>query len=400
MVLTKGKNTKVKKILNKYTTKIFKNSKLNTKKFELGLTAICGLARVEVPKIVYLDSYEQLPSKQDYNGTRQSNMSKIFGVAHSVYMQIMHKAFSKNYGIRNIMYQSEGNIFRLRNNYYNGDAWNRYSYMNSLLFTQYLALFDSFKVADESIQVHEKDYSVFKYLSEANFEFLYMDGDTLYVVKPPIYRKYNENQEFSSVEGKAIEFLDGSGYYFINGFKVEEELFLKLQENRYTVADFAHETNEEIKSAVVSFFQLRDGEEGVYNFFKDSLSEVDSFKNSKAKISGNPNVNTYTLYKGKVNHVEVAYVKCYCPSTDRVFFLGVETKHSNAKDAIASLYLIPSNLKDNIISISRQGEKFITIFDEETTKELTQYAGMGDDKLSGFVSLTGDEYFKLLKQEA
>ena len=110
------------------------------------------------------------------------------------------------------------------------------------------------------------------------------------------------------------------------------------------------------------------------------------------------NIGVYTLFKGKIDNTEVAYIRCYCPSTDRMFFLGVEPNNINAKDAIASLYQIPRVLKDNIVSISRQGEIFSTTFDKDITEKLKNNKFSFSD-LKDYVSLSGDEYFTKMEYE-
>jgi hypothetical protein len=158
-----------------------------------------------------------------------------------------------------------------------------------------------------------------------------------------------------------------------------------------------------VKSAIISFIQQRDGEEGVYRFFQKNLLEVDVFVNKKEKVylegtTNGMNIGVYTLFKGKINGTSVAYVRCYCPSTDRMFFLGVKPNNTNAKDAIASLYQIPKILVNNIESISRQGEIFSTTFDKITTNKLKNKE-FCNEELKNYVSLSGDDYFRLITYE-
>lgn len=105
------------------------------------------------------------------------------------------------------------------------------------------------------------------------------------------------------------------------------------------------------------------------------------------------NIGVYTLFKGKIMNEEIAFVRCFCPSTDRMFFLGVEPIHTKAKDAIASLYRIPRKLKNQIKEINRQGERYSTTFHEGTDINLPK------DDIKDLVSLSGDEYFDLIKYE-
>jgi hypothetical protein len=172
---------------------------------------------------------------------------------------------------------------------------------------------------------------------------------------------------------------------------------------KYKLEDFLKETNEEIKSTVISMIQETEGDLGVYRFFSDALKEVDTYVDKKdgKYLEGTTkgmNVGVYTLFKGSLNGYDLAYVRCYCPSTDRIFFLGVDPENTNAKDAIGSLYQVPKILKKNIISISRQGEKFSTIFDKKTTEKL-ENGEFKEKDLRDYVSITGDEYFRLMTYE-
>jgi len=107
------------------------------------------------------------------------------------------------------------------------------------------------------------------------------------------------------------------------------------------------------------------------------------------------NVGYYTLFKGKINNIDIAYVRCYCPSTDRMFFLGIAPEINTAKDAIASLCQVPSQLKNNLVSINRQGEMFSFNFDEVGTNMLKK----NKINFNDVVSLKGDEYFSKIKFE-
>lgn len=107
------------------------------------------------------------------------------------------------------------------------------------------------------------------------------------------------------------------------------------------------------------------------------------------------NIGVYTLLKDKDKNVKFAYVRCYCPSTDRMFFLGVPPYFNDAKNAIASLCEVPRELKDNLVSIRRQGEIFSFTFDDEGTKKLKEKSV----DLKRTVSLNGDEYFNKIEFE-
>ena len=251
--------------------------------------------------------------------------------------------------------------------------------------------------------INNEDFNKYQTLIESNVFETFEFENVVFAVKPPLKVSYNEQQISHSIEGPSIQFVDGTDYYTINGFGVSKEFFDKLYNQEYTSEDFFRESNEEKKSAVISFIQSRDGDTGVYHFLKESLKEVDTYvdKKSPEMLVGtvnSPNVGVYTLFKGEVNDVEIAYVRCYCPSTDRIFFLGVDPSNTTAKNSIASLYQVPKILRNNIVSISRQGEKFSTQFDDETTEKIKNGL-FSNEELSDYVSINGDDYFGLMVYE-
>ena len=114
--------------------------------------------------------------------------------------------------------------------------------------------------------------------------------------------------------------------------------------------------------------------------------------------TGGMNIGVYTLFKGEINDTDVAYIRCYCPSTDRMFFLGVESNHDSAKEAIASLYRVPKKLAGKVEYIQRQGERFSTVFNDEGMKMLKN-GDLSKNDMQNVVTISGDEYFAKMKYE-
>ena len=244
-------------------------------------------------------------------------------------------------------------------------------------------------------------FSKYKKLIRAGAFQVYEYENYVFAVQPPTRILRNLQGQMNSTEVKAFEWSDGYGFYYINGMTLLEEIFNKLSANQYTPEDFFRETNEETKSAVIGFIQQKYGEEELFNFLRKNLKEIDTYVDKKEDryLKGTTkgmNVGVYTLFRGEINGEDIAYVRCYCPSTDRMFFLGVEPIYTNAKDAIASLYRVPKRLKDNIRYINRQGERFSTVFDDEGNnimKNLTQ------EDIQDVVGISGNDYFSKIKFE-
>ena len=216
----------------------------------------------------------------------------------------------------------------------------------------------------------------------------------------------NENNDLHNINGSSVEWgnstniTEWNGFY-INGRNIPEKHFKSISDKSFKMEDFINESNEEYKSTCIALMQEKYGDEYLVDFFREYLKETDSFVDKKDQryltgTTNGMNIGVYTLFKGNINETNIAYVRCYCPSTDRMFFLGVDSSHTNAKDAIASLYRIPSKLKKHIKSISRQGERYSTILTEKGNDVLSSMSKYEIEDVSG---IDGESYFKLIKYE-
>ena len=280
-----------------------------------------------------------------------------------------------------------------------GDIFSKYSgYLDTGSNFGWASFYDYF----EKIGVLENyNFKKYKKLIRAGAFQVYEYENYVFAVQPPTTILRNEQGQLNSIDKKAFEWSDGYGFYFINGMSLPEDVFDKLKNREYTTEEFFKENNEETKSAIISFIQQRDGEEGIFNFLRENLKEIDTFVDKKEEkylvgTTNGMNIGVYTLFKGSINNEDIAYVRCYCPSTDRMFFLGVEPIHNNAKNAIASLYKIPVKLKDEIKYIQRQGERFSTVFTDTGNNILKT---LTEKDVQNVVSIDGDTYFSKMRYE-
>ena len=255
---------------------------------------------------------------------------------------------------------------------------------------------DEFKI--KTTKEKELDW-LYENINKANISKTYFTKKVVLVLRMP-QSIIRNSTGINNVEGPAIIYPDQKLYY-VSGLKVDKKLFDRLSNKEYLFEEWIAESNEEIKSAVLSFYQQKFGDEYVFQFLSENMKEVDTYVDKKPQeyLNGTTkgmNIGVYTLYKGHINNIEIAYVRCYCPSTDRMFFLGVNPSHTNAKDAIASLYSIPKKLVNEITCIQRQGEIFSTNFTENGLKLLKN---MNSEEIADVVSISGDRYFDLIKYE-
>lgn len=236
---------------------------------------------------------------------------------------------------------------------------------------------------------------------------------TLYELMPTAIKK-NENGQIHCIDGPALCFNypdENEGHHFYRGVFLTPEIFASLQDKSITFETWANQTNEEVKSAILAYIEEVHGSEALYRFVSNVLSEVDTYVDKKdpkylEHTTGGMNIGVYTLFKGSVDasiaegnqkkKVNLAYVRCYCPSTDRMFFLGVKDTFDNVKDAIGSLYKCPRKMIPYISGINRQGERFSTFFTEEGKAFLKT---LSQEDIADLVGLPGDQYFSLLRYE-
>ena len=226
------------------------------------------------------------------------------------------------------------------------------------------------------------------------------------VSKYPTQIHWSNQNLLHNLEGVAIGWQHTTPYtqfdcYYVNGRNLPKPVFEAIKNQTYTMSDFSQEGNEETKSSAIMLMQELYGDNYIVDFLGDSLTQVDTYVDKKSEdllegTTKGQNIGVYTLYQGQIMGEEVAYVRCYCPSTDRMFFLGVEPTNTNAKDAIASLYRIPQKLKKHIKYIQRQGERFSTAF---TPKGKGLLSKLSPEDLADMTSITGDEYFAKMRYE-
>ncbi|MCC6584506.1 MAG: hypothetical protein IT271_12450, partial [Chitinophagales bacterium] len=273
--------------------------------------------------------------------------------------------------------------------YSNYNGWSNFGWVSFYDFFEQINVLDDFK------------FKQYKKLIKSNCFNAYEYENFVFAIQPPVKINRDVEGRLHSVSQNAVEFADHSDYYFIHGVALKAELWNKVHDKKYTFQDFLQEENEEIKSAVLSFMEELHGSDYLFMFISENLTELDTYTDKKDEqylkgTHGGMNIGVYTLFKGSVNGIDLAFVRCYCPSTDRMFFLAVSAENNNAKDAIASLYRVPKFLSQEIKYIQRQGERFSTVF-TENGKQLLENAAK--EQIEELVPISGDKYFSLMRYE-
>jgi hypothetical protein len=244
------------------------------------------------------------------------------------------------------------------------------------------------------------NFNVPQELVSSNYYSMVQMNKGVFVIENPAHIKLNQSKELHCLHDYAIKWQDNTGMNFINGRYLKNRYFELINSNKFTLKEFLEESNEETKSTCIAFLQEKNGDTFLVDFFSDYLKKIDTFVHKKESkylkgTTNSLNLGVYDLFKGSINGLDIAYVRCYDFSTDRMFFLGVEPKWDNAKDAIASLYRVPEILKPHILTIQRQGERYSTNFSKEGVELLKTL----DFKNIKYDCVSGQEYFEKLGYE-
>jgi hypothetical protein len=145
-----------------------------------------------------------------------------------------------------------------------------------------------------------------------------------------------KNNRLHDVSGRSIKWVDGYEQYYIHGRVISKKYFDSISNKTFTMRILLQKKTKKANQPVLPMMQEKHGEEYIVNFFSKHLKEIDTYVDKKKEelLEGTTkgmNVGVYTLFKGTINNEKIAYVRCYCPSTDRMFFLGVDSSNKCAQ---------------------------------------------------------------------
>lgn len=226
----------------------------------------------------------------------------------------------------------EQTVSTTANQIFNMDFFNivnhhEYSQLGSI---GHFALCASCDFLNQSKNGNNKVLRRYKAMLKSGCFLTYTFHDTVFAVQPPVHLALNTQGSLHSTEGPAIRFRNGEYYYFINGRSVPAWIF--ETKDMIRKEDFLNETNVEVKAAIYEVLGHKKMME---------LLGAETVHTSEIQHA-NGDVETVELLKTREKFPEIwddpfAWVKVTCPSTGTHYLLGVEPKHTNAAEAVASL---------------------------------------------------------------
>ena len=214
------------------------------------------------------------------------------------------------------------------------DSINEYSSYIDLSNYGWVSFYDFFEKINLLDNFNFKQY---KKLIRSNVFNAYEYENYVFAIQPPVYIETNLAGRLHSTTQAAVQFRDGSEYYFINGRSIPA--WIVNDKSSITKERFMKETDADIKGAIYESI----GQQGMLDLLGAKVVDRREIVHANGDREVVELLKTDDLFK-EIDNQPFAWVSMCCPSTGTHYLQGVEPHHTNAIEAIASLS--PFNVKD------------------------------------------------------
>ena len=214
------------------------------------------------------------------------------------------------------------------------DSVNEYSSYIDLSNYGWVSFYDFFEKINLLDNFNFKQY---KKLIRSNVFNAYEYENYVFAIQPPVYIETNLAGRLHSTTQAAVQFRDGSEYYFINGRSIPA--WIVNDKSSITKERFVKETDADIKGAIYESI----GQQGMLNLLGAKVVDRREIVHANGDTEVVELLKTDDLFE-EIDNQPFAWVSMCCPSTGTHYLQGVEPHHTNAIEAIASLS--PFNAKD------------------------------------------------------
>ena len=214
------------------------------------------------------------------------------------------------------------------------DSVNEYSSYIDLSNYGWVSFYDFFEKINLLDNFNFKQY---KKLIRSNVFNAYEYENYVFAIQPPVYIETNLAGRLHSTTQAAVQFRDGSEYYFINGRSIPA--WIVNDKSSITKERFMKETDADIKGAIYESI----GQQGMLYLLGAKVVDRREIVHANGDREVVELLKTNDLFK-EIDNQPFAWVSMCCPSTGTHYLQGVEPHHTNAIEAIASLS--PFNAKD------------------------------------------------------
>jgi hypothetical protein len=281
--LTKEQREDIQKVRNEWLDKISRLEFDEKKAKKLVKFVYCDILKKEMPKIIICESPLQI----------QKEINKTLGNKKEQY-----------YKFNNYMDISD----------FGWVAYSDFFIKNGLLKKKY------------------EKFEKYKNLIDCGIFMSVCFSDVFYISRPPIFLNKNISNKLHCTVGKAIEFSDGFGIYFVHGIKIDEKTFKAIFiDKTWNSTDILKISNAEQKAVLLK-------EYGFDKAIKETNAKIidkytHNFKNKNYD---------YILYEMDIGigiNIKVIQMQNY--SDEKIYFLTTLPEHKTIKEAFNWIHSCP-----------------------------------------------------------
>lgn len=205
------------------------------------------------------------------------------------------------------------------------------TYLNTYSNYGWVTFYDFF----EKIGILDNElFRKYKKLIAAGAFYVYEFEKFVFAIQPPQNISRNEEGQLHNVTGKAVEFSDGVGYYYVNGREMPDHIF----EQELTFEKFQQERNEDIKAGMVTIIKERDGNEGLLKFLKAEMVDEKHVKHSEdysEVIRLYKTSEVFSFLQDRHGNMGQPYcwLEIKCPSTGSTYLIDSSADFTDALEA-------------------------------------------------------------------
>ena len=182
--------------------------------------------------------------------------------------------------------------------------------------------------------IDNDDFNKYKDIIQSNVFECFEFENVVFAIQPPSVIIKNDNDQLHNTSGPALEFLDGTKFYFINGREFDSELITQ----GFTKERFLKEENEDVRGAMFEIIEAK-GEGSMMKFLEayEYGQDVITHQNGEEEV--------LTLYRTRESFPELqdingkfdvplCWLRLVCPSTGQNYLISTDSSFKTPKDAV------------------------------------------------------------------
>ena len=182
--------------------------------------------------------------------------------------------------------------------------------------------------------IDNDDFNKYKDIIQSNVFETFEFENVVFAVQPPFIIHKNANDQLHNTSAPALEFVDGTKFYYINGREIDRELITK----GFTKEQFLAETNEDIRGAMFEIIEAK--AEGsmmeflnAYEYGKETITHKNGEEEVLVLYRTKETFPELEDITGKTD-VPLCWLRLICPSTGQNYLISTDASFKTPTEAV------------------------------------------------------------------